>query len=168
MSSGALSDGWTGLSHEGSQSLSVSWVYNFIVHKIIVYLQNFYTQVHARPVSPGTVQQIVLNSGTQGYLEAWTLVSLTAPKFETFIFCVLGFALACILNIPMIMILNELCLFSAYFGYITIRDKIRNVRSNARIGVRLGKLPVGQRTLFCRRCNLNRWLSAANSQTGQA
>jgi hypothetical protein len=33
-----------------------------------------------------------------------------------------------------------------------------------RTGVRLGKLPMVRRTLFCRRCNFIRWISAANSQ----
>jgi hypothetical protein len=36
-----------------------------------------------------------------------------------------------------------------------------------RTGVRVGKLSVVRRTLFCRRCNFSRWLSAVNSQAGQ-
>jgi hypothetical protein len=35
---------------------------------------------------------------------------------------------------------------------------------NSRTGVRHGKLPIVRRTLFCRRCNFNRWESAANSR----
>jgi hypothetical protein len=38
------------------------------------------------------------------------MVRLTATKFEPFIFPVLGFALAYILNIRIIMILNNFCL----------------------------------------------------------
>jgi hypothetical protein len=32
---------------------------------------------------------------------------------------------------------------------------------NSRTGVRHGKLPMLRRTLFCRRCNFDRWESAA-------
>jgi hypothetical protein len=38
----------------------------------------------------------------------------------------------------------------------------------SRTGVRLGKFPVVRRTLFCRRCNFKRQVSAANPQAGQA
>jgi hypothetical protein len=34
--------------------------------------------------------------------------------------------------------------------------------------MRLGKFPMVRKTLFCRRCNFSIWLSAANSQAGQA
>jgi len=47
-------------------------------------------------------------------------ICLTATKFEHFIFSVLGFALAYILNIHIIIILNDFCLFPAYFGYVII------------------------------------------------
>jgi hypothetical protein len=39
---------------------------------------------------------------------------------------------------------------------------------NSRTGVRHGKLPMVRRILFCRRCNFNRWVSAANSQAGHS
>jgi hypothetical protein len=38
----------------------------------------------------------------------------------------------------------------------------------SRAGVRLGKFPMVRRTLFCRRCNFSRFLSAGNSQAQQA
>jgi hypothetical protein len=38
----------------------------------------------------------------------------------------------------------------------------------SRIGVHLGKFPMVRRTLFCRRFNFKRQVSAANSQAGQA
>jgi hypothetical protein len=38
----------------------------------------------------------------------------------------------------------------------------------SRTGGHLGKFPVVRRNLFSRRCNFNRWLSAAISQVGQA
>jgi hypothetical protein len=34
--------------------------------------------------------------------------------------------------------------------------------------VHLGKFPMVRRTLFCKRCNFKRWMSAATSQAGQA
>jgi hypothetical protein len=37
-------------------------------------------------------------------------------------------------------------------------------RTNAHLGI----FPVVRRTLFCRRCNFKREISAANSQAGQA
>jgi hypothetical protein len=100
-----------------------------------VYLQNF--DIHARPVSPGAVQHIMPNSGTYGRLDTRTIVYLTANKSEPFIFSVLGFALAYI-----IMILKDFCIFPVYFGYIIIRYGIWNARCKARVGVRLGKLPI--------------------------
>jgi hypothetical protein len=82
---------------------------------MIMYIQKFY--VHARPVSPGIVQQILPNSCTYGSLDACIILYLTATKFEHFIYSMLGFAFACILNIHIIMILNDFCLFPAYFGF---------------------------------------------------
>jgi hypothetical protein len=37
----------------------------------------------------------------------------------------------------------------------------------SRTGVHPGNFPLVQRTLFCKRCNFNGWVSAANSQAGQ-
>jgi hypothetical protein len=39
---------------------------------------------------------------------------------------------------------------------------------NSRTGVCLGKLPMVWRTLFCRLCKFNRWVSAANFHVGEA
>jgi len=36
-----------------------------------------------------------------------------------------------------------------------------NATCNSRVVVRLDKLPMVRRILFCRRCNFNKWLSAA-------
>jgi hypothetical protein len=90
-----------------------------------VYLQTFCVFIHATHVSPSTVQQIVPNPCAYGSLDASTIVRLTATKFEPCIFFMLGFALAYVLNIHIIMILNNFCLFLAYVGYIII--KIRNL-----------------------------------------
>jgi hypothetical protein len=47
--------------------------------------------IHARPVSPGIVQQIMPTVYTSGSLDTWMIVCLTATKFDTFIFPMLGF-----------------------------------------------------------------------------
>jgi len=86
--------------------------------KLIVYLQSFY--IHTRPVTPGIAQQIMPNSYTHVSLDASTVICLTATKYEPFMFSVLGFALAYTLNIHIIMILNDFCLFPAYFGYVIV------------------------------------------------
>jgi hypothetical protein len=44
---------------------------------------------------------------------------------DPFILSALGFALAYILDIHIIMILNDFCLFPAYYGYIIV--KVRNL-----------------------------------------
>jgi len=46
--------------------------------------------------------------------------------------------------------------------------EILNATCKPRVGMRLGKLPVVRRTLFCRRCSFKRWLSTTNSHAGQA
>jgi len=80
-----------------------------------MYLHKFYK--HATPISPGNVQQIMPTLCTYGSLDTWTIVCLTATKFEPFIFSVLGFAFAYVSNIHIIMILYDFCLIPAYFCY---------------------------------------------------
>jgi hypothetical protein len=83
--------------------------------------------LHSRSVGPDTLQHILPDSFTKGSLDSWTIVGLTATKFEPFLFHTLGFASLYILNIHIIMIFNDFCLFPAYFGYIII--KVRNLES---------------------------------------
>jgi hypothetical protein len=66
------------------------------------------------------------------------------------------------------MILYDLCLLPAHFCYVIIY--IRKVESHVQISdyLHLGKFPMVQRTLFCRRCNFKMWVSDANSLLGQA
>jgi hypothetical protein len=61
---------------------------------------------------------------------------------------VLGFAFAYVSNIHNINIFYDFCLLPAYFGYITTKVRIWNARCKARVGVRLGKLPVVRRTIL--------------------
>jgi hypothetical protein len=88
---------------------------------IILYLKN----IHSRPVSPGIVQQIMPNLFIYDTLDTWSIVRLTATKFEPFKFSVLGFVFAYISNIQIFMILYDFCLFPACFGYIIV--KVRNL-----------------------------------------
>jgi hypothetical protein len=48
------------------------------------------------------------------------IVCLTATKFEPFMFSMLGFAFAYVSNINTVMILYDLWLLPAYFGYIIV------------------------------------------------
>jgi hypothetical protein len=66
------------------------------------------------------------------------------------------------------MILYDICFLLAEFCYIIIYvwKFESHVQSVNRCG--LGIFLAVRRTLFCRRCNFSRWLSAANSQLGQA
>jgi len=97
----------------------------------------------------------------QYVLMAWCLVKL----WDNFSF---SFALA---NVEDIYIFMILCDFFACCPHNFISKLymygILNTTCKSRVGVRLGKLPVVRRTLFCRRLSFKRWLSAANSQEGQ-
>jgi hypothetical protein len=91
-----------------------------------------------------------------------TVVRLTAAKFKPLIFLVSGFALSNVENVFILMILYGVCLlpiYSRYIMYVSLK-----AMSKSRTGVRLGKLPIARRTLFCRRCDFSGWLSVANSQ----
>jgi hypothetical protein len=52
--------------------------------------------------------------------------------------------------------------------YVTYMNGRLKAVCKSRTGLHLGKLPMLRRTLFVRRCNFKRWVSAANSQAGQA
>jgi hypothetical protein len=62
---------------------------------------------------------------------------------------------------------NDFCFLPAKFCNIIIY--VQKFESHVKIAnrLRLGKFPIVRRTFFSRRCNFSRWLSAANSQTGQ-
>jgi hypothetical protein len=51
----------------------------------------------------------------------------------------LGFAFACVSNIHIIIILYDVCLLPASFGYININYGIWNARFKEHLGVQLGK-----------------------------
>jgi hypothetical protein len=103
-----------------------------------------------------------------GNLDISTGVCLTATRFEPFTFSMLGFPFACVSNIYIIVILYGFWLLPACFCYIIVTYGILNARCKARVCVRLCKLPVVQRSLFCRPCNVKTWVSAANSQAWHA
>jgi hypothetical protein len=54
----------------------------------------------ARPFSPDTVQHTVCSYGS---LDIWTIVRLTATKFESFVFSVLSFTFSYAANIHIII-----------------------------------------------------------------
>jgi hypothetical protein len=62
-----------------------------------------------------------------GSLDTWTVVHMTAAKFEPLIFSVWGLALSNETNIFIFMILDDFCLLPAWFCYVII-----NVRWNIR------------------------------------
>jgi hypothetical protein len=154
---GALSDERSGLS-------LVSHCQQYLVHRHNFILFTFYMShmfydytVYTKPLSAQAQYSrscIIICSLRYNSLDTWTVVRLTVAKFKPLIFSVLGFALSYVANICIFMILYDFCLLPALY--------------NSRTGMRLGKLPVVRRTLFCRRCNFNRWESAANTQVGEA
>jgi hypothetical protein len=64
--------------------------------------------------SPGFAQQIMpYLRGTTAVLDTWTVVHMTAAKFELLIFSVWGLALSNVTNILIFMILDDFCLLPA-------------------------------------------------------
>jgi hypothetical protein len=94
--------------------------------------------------------------------------SLTTAKFKPPKFSVSVFVLSYAANMVILMILYDLCLLSAQFCYIIIY--IRKVESRVQIADRCAprKISSGAGNLVLRRFNFKRWVSAANSQVGQA
>jgi hypothetical protein len=100
-----------------------------------------------------------------GSLDTLTEVHMTAAKFKPLILSMSVFTLSNIAIIFIFMILDDFCLLPAWFCYVMIN--VRNLESLMHIANRC-QLPMVRRTLFCSRCDFNRWHSASNSQTGQA
>jgi hypothetical protein len=89
-------------------SFSSPYIYVLLYAYIYVlqyYLQSFY--VHVRPVSPGTVQQIMPTLYTNGSLDTLTITCLTATMIKAFMFPMLGFIFAYVLNILIVVILCD-------------------------------------------------------------
>jgi len=59
------------------------------------------------PVSPGIVQQIMPVVYTNGSLDTWTILCLTAASFEPFMFPVFGSIFAYVWNILNVVILYD-------------------------------------------------------------
>jgi hypothetical protein len=76
--------------------------------------------VHARPVSPATVQQIMPTLYTNGNLDTWKILCLIATKFEPFVFPVLGFYFVYVSDIYIIVSLYDFRLLPTYFCYVTL------------------------------------------------
>jgi hypothetical protein len=71
-----------------------------------------------------------------GSLDIGTIVSLTATKSESFMFSVFCLTASYAANILIVMILNDFCLFPAYFRYEII--DIRNLELRMHIPDRFG------------------------------
>lgn len=91
--------------------------------------------------------------------------SFTAPRIKHYVTCV-GVCLGQFSNSFLPMILYDFCLLPGYFCDKTAYIRNFNSLCTSRTHVRIEKLTVLWKTLFCRRCNSKLW-SAANSQAGQ-
>jgi predicted MPP superfamily phosphohydrolase len=92
----------------------------------------FFSSLWARPSDVQLTTPLLYSS-----LDIRTVVHLTATKFQSFMLSVPSFTVSYATNILLIVILNDFCLFSAYFCYEVIY-----VRSlELRVGVRLGRPP---------------------------
>jgi hypothetical protein len=83
-------------------------------------------------------------------------LSLTTTKFKPLISSMSGFALSYTANMFIPMVLYDFCLLPAQFSYIIVHIWKVQTACKSRTGVYLGKYPVVQSTLFCRRCNFKR------------
>jgi hypothetical protein len=73
-----------------------------------------YVQYIQTSFSPGFAQQIMpYLLGTTAVLDTWTVVHMTASKFEPLIFSVWGLALSNVANILIFMVLDDFCLLPA-------------------------------------------------------
>jgi hypothetical protein len=103
-----------------------------------------------------------------GSLVTWTVVSLTTAKFKPLIFSVwlrLVLYREHVHSHDFVWLLLVACIILLHNR--THAECLTAV-CKSRTGVHLGKLPMAWRTFICRRCNFKRWVSAANSQSGQA
>jgi hypothetical protein len=134
-------------------------------------VQKFIYNIYKASFSPVPVQQIILYYLFRAQTTAvvwtpersykWPPPSLSLLCFlcgvspcailRTFSFSWLWMSSACLLH--------NFVMYSYTYG-------IWKATCLSRTDVHLGRLPMVRRTLFCRRCNFNRWVSAANSQAG--
>jgi hypothetical protein len=98
------------------------YIYNILTLKTYIVLYTFtidfnkiqYVQYIQASFSPGFAQQIMpYLLGTTAVLDTWTVVHITAAKFEPLIFTVWGLALFSVTNISIFMILDDFCLLPA-------------------------------------------------------
>jgi hypothetical protein len=70
----------------------------------------------------GTADYVLVNSSLHynDSLVTWTVIHMTAAKFNLLIFSVLGFALSNVTNIFIFLILDGFCLLTAWFCYAII------------------------------------------------
>jgi hypothetical protein len=89
----------------------------------------------------------------------WTVVGLNA----TYTFCA---------RLRLVLYCEQL--HSCDFGWLLFAAEVISTyvmlkaTCSSQVGVRLRKFPMVQKALFCRRCNVKRYASTANSQAGQA
>jgi hypothetical protein len=146
----------------------------YISHILHVMKNSCFCTTHKSSVSTGFAEQIMPILHTlryNGSLVTWTVVSLTTAKFKPLIFSMPDFTLSYTTNMFILMIPYDFYLFPAQLCYIILYVYIYiwNVKSWVEIADRCApwKFPMVRRTLFCRRCNFKRQVSATNSQVGQ-
>jgi hypothetical protein len=129
---------------------------------------SFWT-THKYSVSTGFTEQIMPNLHIlcyNGSLVTWTVVSLTTAKFRPLTFSMSGFAFSYTANTFILMILYEFCLNNFVISSYTWW-RLKTV-CKSRTSVHLGNFPTVRRTLFCMRCNFEKYVTAAGSQAGQS
>jgi hypothetical protein len=114
-------------------------IYNKYLHLIknLHSVTHIYNTIQYMPasLSPGFVQKIMpYLLGTTAVLDTWTVIYMTAVKFEPLIFSVWSLALSNVTNIFIFMILDDFCLLPAKFCYVIINA--RNLESHMHIADR--------------------------------
>jgi hypothetical protein len=122
-----------------------------------------------------TIYSYTYNSSIYSYsfcyndcLVTWMVSRLTTAMLKPVIFFVLGFAFSGVANIWIFVILYDLCVLPAQFLYVIIN--IRYFESHVQLADPCATFNFSNYagTLFCKRCNSTRWVSASNSQVRQA
>jgi hypothetical protein len=127
--------------------LLLVWVYCQYVHKVFtediyiicvwhssgMYIQYIQGLFQSRL---GTADYAIVTSSLHysDTLVIWTVIHMTAAKFQPIIFSVSGFALSNVANIFILMILDDFCLLPALFCYIIIN--VRYIKSHMHIANR--------------------------------
>jgi hypothetical protein len=146
-------------------SYTLLYIFFFYIIIIIILLFAIVTSINNQ-ASQSTANQDCC--WFHGKLVMGTVVSLTATKFKSLCFR------CCASPLPILRTISLSWLWMTAACFLQILDiksytyGIWNSVYISRIGVRFGRPPIILRTLFCNLWSFIKWVSAADSQVGQA